>query len=116
MRRNPPKPPKRRAISPASPAQRAKVADRACIRCGRGPCHPAHLIDRSLTTVGQDDALAVIPLCPDCHRQYDDEHLDIAAYLEPYWREEVAFAVVRIGFFPTLRRITNHRWTIEEAA
>ncbi|HZL17761.1 MAG TPA: hypothetical protein VFG23_08450 [Polyangia bacterium] len=109
--------PRRRAVSPATPAQRAKVkASDRCAAEGSAGCggplalQPAHLIDRSLTTVGQDDPRAVVPLCARHHRMYDDERLDLSPYLEPMYREEIAFAVERVGLFPALRRITNLHW------
>lgn len=78
-----------------------------------GACHPAHLIDRSLTTIGQDDPRAVIPLCPAHHRLYDDPigtgGIDLLPYLEPHFRVEIAFAVERVGLLTTLRRVTNDR-------
>jgi hypothetical protein len=100
--------PRRRSISPASNAQRAKVRDRACIVCARGPCHPAHLIDRALG--GNDDPRAVVPLCPSCHRLYDDGTLSLLEHLEPRWREELAYAVELVGMLAALQQITNSRW------
>lgn len=93
------------AVSPASPAQRAKVAGRSCIACGRGGCHPAHLIDRSIG--GDDNPLAVVPLCPGCHRGYDEEGLDLLPFLEPDYRAEIAYAVILVGIARAYRRITN---------
>lgn len=106
----------RRAVSPATPAQRAKVRDATCVGCGGrmqcgDRCHPAHLIPRGVTTVGQDDVLAVVPLCPDCHRRYDEGELDLLPMLERRCRPELAFAVMRVGLMSTLRRVTNHRWS-----
>jgi hypothetical protein len=106
-----PKQAKRRAqgVSPASMEQRRKVKGRACIVCRRGGnCHPAHLVDRSLG--GDDDPRAVVPLCPDDHRAYDEGDLDLLPYLEPHFREEVAYAVELVGLMKALRRITNDRW------
>jgi hypothetical protein len=105
------------AISPATPAQRAKVKGMCCIVCGRDsyrlPIHPAHLIDRSLCPEGADDELAVVPLCVACHRLYDDGELSLLEHLEPRWREELAFAVRRFGLISTLKRVTNERWAPE---
>jgi transposase-like protein len=56
----------------------------------------------------------VVPLCPACHRAYDDERLSILEYLEPHWRTELAFAVERVGLMSALRRVTNSRWQPEE--
>lgn len=102
---------KRRPISPASSEQRQDVAEMACLVCrSPGPCHPAHIVDRSLVGEGQDDALAVIPLCPDCHRGYDDGDLSILEYLEPHHRDRLGFAVARHGLLRTLERVTHRRW------
>ncbi len=100
---------KRSAISPASPAQRDAIRERACIVCRAhaGSCHPAHLIDRSLCGEGADDPKAVVALCPSHHREYDEGGLDLLPYLEPGFREEQAFAALRVGLWAAVRRITN---------
>jgi hypothetical protein len=114
LKRTPAKP-RRQPISPASPAQRAKVKGRACIVCAHpGPCHPAHLIDRSLG--GGDDPRAVVPLCPLHHRLYDEHKLDLLGDLEPRYREELAYAVELVGLVRALQRVTNERWAPERAA
>ena len=100
----------KRGISQASPAQRQKCTGAPCIVTGWGPCDPAHLIDRSITTVGQDDPRAVVPLRRDIHRMYDTGTFDLLPYLEPNHREELAYAVLRVGLLATLRRVTNARW------
>jgi hypothetical protein len=102
---------KRRAISPAAPEQRAAIRERACVVCRnhQGACHPAHLIDRSLCSEGADDPRAVVPLCPEHHREFDEGGLDLLGYLEPHYRDELAFAVARVGLVATLRRVTNDR-------
>ncbi len=108
---------KRHAISPASPAQRSAVRGRACIvTADDRQVDPAHLIPRGVTTVGQDDPRAVVPLRRDKHRLYDDGDLDLLPYLEPHFRVELAFAVERVGLVATLRQVTGRRWTTEGAA
>lgn len=110
---------RRRPISPASPAQRAKVTDAGgCLVCGNELVDPAHLIDRSLLGEGQDDPRAVVALCRLDHRLYDEGQLDLLPYLWPRYAVELAFAVERFNLIPTLRRVTNRRdWVpIEEAA
>lgn len=63
---------KPRAVSPASPAQRAKVRDRLCVSCGSlGPCDPSHLTPRA--HAGCDHPDCVVPLCRFCHRNFDEE-------------------------------------------
>ncbi len=99
--------------SPASPQQRSAVRDRVCVvgaAHGAG-CDPAHLVARCELGAGQDAELAVIPLCRACHDAYDAGRLDILPYLEPHWREHLAFAVARFGLIRTLERVTNRRWT-----
>lgn len=106
---------RRRAISPATPQQRSKVAGSRCMVCHASEVHPAHLIDRSLAPSAGDDPRAVVPLCPVHHREYDDGPLDLSPYLEPRYREQAAWAVEAVGLFSALRRITKARWVAEEA-
>jgi hypothetical protein len=120
LRAVPPRAP-RRAISPASAAQRAIIHGRACIvtggdaSCG-GRIDPTHVIDRSITTVGQDDPRAVVPCCRRHHDLYDEGDLSLLEFLEPQFREELAFAVERVGLLTTLRRVTNQRYIPESEA
>lgn len=97
-------------ISPATPEQRLAVAEKACIVCAKGPCDPAHLIDRSLAPSWGDDPRIVIPLCGLCHYFYDHDELDLSPHLEPRYREQVAVAVEAVGLFRALNRITGKRW------
>lgn len=99
----------------ASPAQREKVRFAACAVCGGSPCDPAHLLPRSLLSVGQDDPRAVVALCREHHRAYDQGGLDLLPYLEPTYSTELAFAVNRFGLARTYRRVTNSR-SLPEAA
>ena len=102
--------PKRKAVSTCTPAQRAKVKATGCIVTGdRENVDPAHLIPCGVSGVGQDDDLAVVGLRRDLHRQYDTGELDILPYLEPAYRAELAFAVMRVGLVATYRRVTNTR-------
>lgn len=110
---------RRTPLGHCTPAQKARVQDRACLGCSHhaGECHPAHVIDRAQVTAEQaDDERAVVPLCFDCHREYDAGDLDISVGLEPMWRDSWCWAVESVGFFRALRRITNHRWVVEDAA
>ena len=59
------RPVKRRAVSPASKAQRAKVRDRPCIVCGASDCDPAHVVSRAQG--GCDHPDCVVPLYRRCH-------------------------------------------------
>lgn len=101
---------KRQPISEASPEQRAKVKGKACIVCRRpGPCDPMHLIDRSLAS-DDGDPRRVVPGCRECHRRFDEEDLDLLPYLEPHFREEVAFAVEQVGLITALLRLSGDSW------
>lgn len=96
----------------ASPAQRSKVKDLECANCTtKTTIDPAHLIPRSLLGDGQDEAMAVIPLCRACHRAYDQGALDLLPAVQRFYPDELAFAVLRFGLLRTLRRVTNTRWT-----
>lgn len=108
----------RRPISPASTAQRAKVAaSPSCIACGRQQTawlavDPAHLCDRSLG--GCDDEACVVPLCrtfdgKGCHDLYDENALDLLPHLEPRYRREQAHCVMHLGVLGAYRRLTNDR-------
>jgi hypothetical protein len=98
-------PKRRKPISPASPAQRAKVQDQPCLVCGREQSEwlaidPAHVIPRSLG--GCDDPACVVPLCrgfagQGCHGDYDLGRVMLLPLLEPRWRVEQAHAVEHVG-------------------
>lgn len=107
---------RRNAISPASAAQRVKCREALCLMCGASPCDPCHVIDRSITTVGQDHPLATVPACRACHREYDDGAADWLPALQRSYPKELAFAVERVGLMTTLRRVTNQRWAPESEA
>ena len=89
----------------ASAAQRKAVHGRACIVCEASPVDPAHVISRSLG--GCDDALCVVPLDRECHRDYDEGRLNLLPYLEPDWRAQLAHAVWHVGVVGALRRISG---------
>lgn len=101
---------KRRPISEASPAQRAAVAPKGCLVCGKAKVDPAHLIPRSLVADKDGDPRAVVPLCRTHHRLFDEGGLDLLPYLEAKGcRAQLAFAVERFGLLATVRRVTNSR-------
>jgi hypothetical protein len=58
---------------------------------------------------GCGDALCVAPACRRCHRAYDRGELDLAPYLEPTWRPQLAHAVGHVGLIGALRRIGRGR-------
>jgi hypothetical protein len=99
---------RRSSVSPATRAQRAKVAGRDCIVCGGRPVDPAHLVPRSLG--GCDEPDCVVPLDRGCHRAYDRGELDLLPYLEPRCRAELAHGVAHVGLIALLRRVTGTRW------
>lgn len=97
----------------AHAAQRDKVRGRACAACGQmadeyRAIDPAHLCARGLG--GCDDPACVIPLCRTmdggCHGRFDRGELDLAPYLEPGYRAEVAHCVTHLGLYGTLRRLS----------
>ena len=98
----------RPAVSPASRAQRTKVAGRECLVCGARPVDPAHLVPRSLGGCDQPDC--VVPLDRCCHRAYDRGELDLLPYLEPRYRGELAHGLRHAGLLALLRRVSGARW------
>jgi hypothetical protein len=104
---------RRSAVSPASRAQRAKVARRACIVCGGRPVDPAHLIPRSLG--GCDEPDCVVPLDRRCHRAYDRGQLDLLPHVEPRYRAGLAHGLLHLGLLGLLGRISGTRWVAKEA-
>lgn len=95
-------------MSPASGPQRAKVAGRACLVCGRRPVDPAHLVARARG--GCDHPDCVVPLCRACHRAYDRGELDLLPHLEPAFRAELAHALRHLPLIGVLQRVTGRRW------
>lgn len=103
--------PRRRAVSPATPAQRARAKAMGCVVTGATEgVDPAHLIPRSMTTIGQDEPLAVVGLRRDLHRAYDLGDIDLLPFLTHRHDDAVAFAVERVGLITALERITNAKW------
>jgi hypothetical protein len=100
------------AVSLASPAQRAKVAGRACLVCGGRPVDAAHLVPRSLG--GCDEPECVVPLDRRCHRAYDRGELDLLPYLEPRCRAELAHGLLHLGLLGLLGRVSGTRWVAKE--
>jgi len=99
---------RRTPVSPASDAQRAKVAGRACLVCGQGPVDAAHLVPRSLG--GCDEEECVVALCRGCHRAYDRGALDLLPHLEPGRRAELAHALSHLALVALLQRVSGVRW------
>jgi hypothetical protein len=99
---------RRRPVSTASDGQRAKVAGRSCLVCGRRPVDPAHLVPRSLG--GCDDGQCCVPLCRAHHRLYDRGELDLLPHLEAGHRAELAHALSHVGLMALLQRLTGTRW------
>lgn len=103
--------PARRAISPASSEQRAKIK-RACIVTGDTTgCDPAHLWPRGMG--GCDDPLCVVPLRRDVHEAYDRHQVDLLPHLLAHgMHAEIAHAVehARGDLVAVLERLTGERW------
>ncbi len=102
-------PPRKRGISPASPAQRRKVMENPiCVVCGadryEARVDPMHLVSRALG--GCDDPRCVVAGCASCHRAYDDGVLDITPYLVSRYVEEVQHALAHTN--GSLTRILRH--------
>lgn len=99
------------AISPASPAQRAKIRGRQSVVKGTGPVDPAHLWPRSLG--GCDDPLCVVPLARSAHRPFDLGELDLLpALIKHGYIAEIAHAVEHANgaLVQVLERLTGQRW------
>jgi hypothetical protein len=93
-------------------AQKERVGDLACIVCGEhaGDCHPAHVIPRAvLPRKVADDPRAVVPLCFECHRLYDNDEIDLSSHLEPRWRDSQEWATGAVGLWRAVRYITGTR-------
>jgi hypothetical protein len=78
---------------------------RLCGNAGR-PGAPDPSRDAGL---GQDQALAVIPLCRSHHSAFDRHELDLLPY-QGAFKEELAFAVYRSDLISVLERLTGCRW------
>jgi hypothetical protein len=92
----------------ASEAQRRKIVGGACVVCQQTKSiTPAHLAPRSLG--GCDHPDCVVPLCWLHHRAYDTGRLELLAYLEPRWRNEIAHAVLHLGLIAAVRRLRGRR-------
>lgn len=104
---------KRRPVSPASPEQRARVRDRACVNCGGGPCDPAHLASRAQG--GCDSELCVVALCRECHRGLDERtgpqaHIDLEVVLAlPEFAAERAHMAAHLSYRRCIQRLTGER-------
>jgi hypothetical protein len=104
---------KKTPLGHCTDAQKARVADQVCIVCGKhfGHCDPAHVVPRGhpkMTPSAANDIRAVVPLCRNCHDDYD-EGLDLLPYLEPTWRDSQEWAAGAVGLATALRSITGER-------
>ena len=80
----------------ASDAQRARVAGRGCLICGRRPVDPAHLVPQRLGGCG--DAECVVPLCRAHHRLFDAARLALGRHLAGgEFDVEIAHAIEHVG-------------------
>jgi hypothetical protein len=112
--------PKRTPISPASRTQRIKVARAECIVCGQDSTQttidPAHVVPRSLCATGADHPDAVVPLCRVDHSAYDENRLDLLPFMEPRYRDELAYAVKQVGLSRTFQIVTGQKTWLRETA
>lgn len=101
----------------ASPAQRAKVKDRACIVCTKDrfetEIHPAHVYPRRLQPC--DCAEGVVPLCSEHHQLYDDQNqpFDLLPYLTDrgcHVEFVHAIAAHQVPFGILLEQVTGAKW------
>ena len=102
----------RSGFTPASREQqeKRKTLQPYCIHCGDPATDSMHIIPRGMHTGGQDDPRATVSGCRACHQAYDSGRLSLLEDLEMVAREELAFAVERVGLVVALQRITNQRW------
>jgi hypothetical protein len=113
-------PRKRQPISPASPAQREKVRDAACIVTGKDRFEtridPAHLYPRGKG--GCDSPLCVVPLSAEIHRFFDDGRFDLLPYLAGRYVAELAHALEHFdgALLSMLQRLTGERYVPERSA
>jgi hypothetical protein len=106
---------KPRPISPASPAQRAKVRGAISIVSGEGPCDPAHLWPRGMG--GCDDPLCVVPLTRTEHMAFDAGALDLQPYLIAHglWAELAHMILAHhVDPIAMLHRTTGDRYTPDQ--
>ena len=98
--------PARKAISPASNEQRAKVKDAACVNCGFPACDPMHLASRAQG--GCDSADCILPGCRNCHRAFDNGALDLEPILAlPEYAAERAHMASHMSLRACLRRLNG---------
>jgi hypothetical protein len=103
--------PKRSCFTPASEAQKEKVA-RQCSRVWQldwaedeAIIDPAHIVSRAKGGCDHEDC--IVPLPRMAHRLYDRGELDILPYLT---LDEQAHAVAHLGILGALRRTTGERY------
>lgn len=120
LKRSAPKTKRQRSISPASPAQRAKVAELGfCIACLTDASEyvaidPAHLCPRGRG--GCDHRLCVVGLCRHanggCHRLFDEGQLDLLKVIAERWpahRPEVQHMLEHMNPVAAIQRLANDR-------
>jgi hypothetical protein len=98
----------RSPLVPASPAQRAKVADLRCVVCERTPVDPAHVVPRRAG--GCDHADCVVPLCRTHHRLYDHAQLALGVHVAGEWRHELAHALTHVSPARLGRALRGEAW------
>ena len=99
----------------ASKAQQEKVRGMACACCGLMAdeslytvIDPAHLCARGMGGCDHEDC--VVPLCRGCHEAFDQGQLELAKFLEPTYRREVAHCVTHLGLEGTRIRLAPSQY------
>lgn len=79
----------------ASPAQRSKVRDLPCLKCGKGR-HEAKIDPHHLIASCCDHPDAVVPCCRTCHRAHHDGS-SLLEYLWPRFTVELQHALTHVS-------------------
>ena len=88
---------------------RAKIDDEGVCRVCESAQAPqaAHIVGRAYDpSDGKVRPVDVVPLCPNCHLEYDGRGLDLLPYLS---YEEQAAAVEHLGIVRALHRLSGKR-------
>lgn len=113
--------PRRSPLGHCTPEQKERVANQVCIVCGEhfNACQAAHVVPRGhpkMGAVAADDVRAVVPLCNEDHRSFDEGKIDLLPHLESAWRDSQEWAAGTVGLASAMRSITGDRFASERAA
>jgi hypothetical protein len=103
---------KQTPLGHTTPEQKERCANQVCIVCGShfNACEPAHVVPRGdpkMSAVAADDVRAVVPLCHEDHRLFDEGKIDLLPHLEPQWRDSQEWAAGAVGLATATRSITG---------